>query len=327
MADHAVDDFDGDIFIYRGGRAPQHITHARIDKSVDEIMDDAFNGCRILLTVETHDGIRRVGKRAFYVCKLLRRINLKSAVDIDLHAFYECDNLESVELGDRLETIGDGAFFLCYSLKTPLKLPSIITIGDGSFFNCKWLTDIEFSKRLQTIGKGAFKYCGRLRRIAIPLKRDLFEFSDVHHKYNQFDVCGRLRTVDLVGRTHINETIASLHMESWKTELIAEINQINQVLPNTSRSDKTGEIQQWMALLIDKMDHYNAEHHRYVKEGMTLLELALWKAKLVEKEEYATEEGKTKKAKVDAESTRRERRITCGADMVIKNVLPFLRLK
>ena len=29
MADHAVeDDFDGDIFIYRGGRAPLHITHA-----------------------------------------------------------------------------------------------------------------------------------------------------------------------------------------------------------------------------------------------------------------------------------------------------------
>ena len=31
------DDFDGDIFIYRGGRrAPQHVTHVRIDKSVDE---------------------------------------------------------------------------------------------------------------------------------------------------------------------------------------------------------------------------------------------------------------------------------------------------
>ena len=68
------------------------------------------------------------------------------------------------------------------------------------------------------------------------------------------------------------------------------------------------------------------EHYRYVREGITLLELALWKARLDEKEEYAAE-GKSKKAKVDAESYRRDKRMTCGADMVIKNVLPFLQLK
>ena len=326
MADHADDDFDGEIFIYRGGRAPQHITHARIDKSIDEIDDDAFEDCEYLVQVDTHDGIRKVGKRAFSGCKSLRRINLKSAVEIDLHAFYECVNLESAELGDRLETIGDGAFFQCYSLKTHLKLPSIITIGDGSFYNCNLLTDIELSERLQTIGKGTFRNCLRLQRIAIPLKRDLFEFSDVYHKYNQFDVCGRLRTVDLVGGIHINETVASLHMESWRNEMSADINRINQVLPNTSRSDKTGEIQQWIESLVDKMDRYKVEHIRYVKEGITLLELALWKTKLGEKEEHAVG-GRTKKAKVDAESYRRDKRITCGADMVIKNVLPFLQLE
>ena len=57
-----------------------------------------------------------------------------------------------------------------------------------------------------------------------------------------------------------------------------------------------------------------------------LLELALWKAKLGEKEDSSAE-GRTKKAKIDVESVRKERRITCGADMVIKNVLPFLQLK
>ena len=74
------------------------------------------------------------------------------------------------------------------------------------------------------------------------------------------------------------------------------------------------------------MDHYKAEHFRYVKEGITLLELALWKAKLDEKEESSVE-GRTKKAKVDADSARKEGRITCGADVVIKNVIPFLQLE
>ena len=73
MADHA-DDGDGDIFVYRGGRAPQHINHACIDESVDEIEDKAFYYCKNLLTVETHDGIRKIGRYAFCACESLRRI-------------------------------------------------------------------------------------------------------------------------------------------------------------------------------------------------------------------------------------------------------------
>ena len=321
MADHADDD-RGDGFIYRGGRAPQHITHALIDKSVDEIEENAFYNCENLLTVETHDGLRKIGKRAFWGCWLLRRINLKSVVEIDGYAFYY-DNLESVEFGDRLETIGEYAFNGCNSLQH-LKLPSVITIGRSAFFYCKRLTDVQLSERLETIGRIAFAGCERLQRIAIPLRRDLFEYDYEHLRYNQFSFCEQLTTVDLVGGIH--KTVASLHMESWRTEMIAEINRINQVLPNTHADEKTDEVQQWMNSVIDKMDRYKAEHYRYVKEGITLLELALWKAKLGENEEYEAET-KPKKAKVDYESARKERRITCGADMVIKNVLPFMQLE
>ena len=101
MADHAVGDFfDGDIFIYRGGHAPQHVFHARINKSVDEIEVEAFSSCGHLEQVDTHDGLRRVGKFAFKKCKYLRRINLKSVVEIDEFGFYKCDNLEPAEFGD-----------------------------------------------------------------------------------------------------------------------------------------------------------------------------------------------------------------------------------
>ena len=108
--------------------------------------------------------------------------------------------------------------------------------------------------------------------------------------------------------------------------MIAEINLINQVLPNTPADEKTAAIKQWMDSVIDRMDHYKAEHHRYVKEAVTLLELALWKAKLAEIEENVTER-KTKKAKLDAESVRKEKCIACGADTVIRNILPFLKLE
>ena len=326
MADHAADedDHDGDIFIYRGGRAPLHVTHARIDKSLGEIEDNAFYYCKRLVQVDTHDGIRRVGKNAFYCCKSLRRINLKWAVEIDECAFYCCDNLECVEFGDRLEMIGNQAFVSCKSLKH-LKLPSIITIERVAFGNCKRLTDVELSERLETIGVQAFWSCSCLQRIAMPMKRDLFPLSDYNQKYNQFDDCEQLTRVDLVGQAH-TKTIVSLHMENWRIEMISEINRINQVIPNKTAYGKTDEIQQWMDSVIDKMDRYKAEHSRYVKEGITLLELALWKAELGEKEDNAVER-EAKKAKIDTESGRKQKRITCGADIVIKNVLPFLRLE
>ena len=322
MADHAVDDFDGDIFIYRGGRAPQHVTHVLIDESVDDVEVDAFRDCEHLVQVDTHDGLRTVGKRAFYNCKSLRRINLKSAVDIGYASLYGCENLESVEFGDKLERIGNCALCRCSSLQR-LKLPSIADINMGAFTDCTRLTDIELSKRLQTIGARTFWSCSCLRRIAMPMKRDLISDQFWGQEYNQFGFCEQLTTVDLVGGIHT--TVSSLHMESWRTEMIAEINRINQHLPTTPANEKTDEIRQWMHTVVDKLDHYKSEHCRYVKEGITLLELALWKAKLREKEEKTGE--KAKKAKVDVSSARKEKHITCGAGVVIKNVLPFLELQ
>ena len=108
--------------------------------------------------------------------------------------------------------------------------------------------------------------------------------------------------------------------------MIEEINRINQVLPNTPAFEKAESIKQWVDSVIDEMDHYKAEHHKYIKEAVTLLELAVWKAKLDEKEENSAE-GRTKKVKLDGESVRKEKRITCGADTVMKNVLPFLQLE
>ena len=256
--------------------------------------------------MDTHDGIRRIGKLAFYNCISLRQMNLKSAVNIGYEAFCKCVNLEYVEFGDMLETIGYAAFNRCTSLPH-LKLTSITTIEACAFDGCNRLTDVELSERLETIGRSAFRNCERLQRIAIPMKRDLFPFDDLWQKYNQFDKCEQLIAIDIVGGVH--KTIASLHMESWRTEMIADINSINQVLPSTPEYGKTRRIRQWMEMVIDKMDHCKAEHYRYVKEGTSLLELALWKAKLGEKDER-----KTKKAKIDAASARKERRVTCGAD-------------
>mmetsp|Transcript_25533 Transcript_25533/g.37594 ORF Transcript_25533/g.37594 Transcript_25533/m.37594 type:complete len:110 (+) Transcript_25533:678-1007(+) len=104
-----------------------------------------------------------------------------------------------------------------------------------------------------------------------------------------------------------------------------EVDRINQVLPNSHENGMTDEIRGWIRSVLRKIEHYKAEHRVLLKEATTLLELAIWKAKLDEKED-SSHEGKRKKAKIDVKSMRKEKRITSGADIVIKNILPFLEL-
>ena len=101
-----------------------------------------------------------------------------------------------------------------------------------------------------------------------------------------------------------------------------EIDRINQDLPNTDDDEKTDAIRLWITSVIGRMEHFKAEHNRLLKENMTQLELAVWKANLDEIEND-TIEGR---ATIDTAGARNERRITSGAVIIIRNVLPFLKL-
>jgi hypothetical protein len=281
------------------------------------------------LDVEFHDGVERVGYQAFHDCLSFLWAKLPGVVVIDEWAFEDCVQLTDVEFGNKLEIIEEFAFWNCRCLKN-IVMPSILRIEEGAFYRCDSLTDAEFGEGLETIGKGAFEECSSLRRIALPLKDNLFTFDDDIERYNQFDGCERLTTVEIVGGERIHKTISYLSLQSWRNEMNQEINCINQFLPTTPADDKTGVIQEWIQSVLRQIEHYKSEHHNLLKEATILLELALWKAKLCQKKEEEdslnTTKARAKKAEIDVESARQERRVTCGADIIIKNVLPFLKL-
>ena len=66
------------------------------------------------------------------------------------------------------------------------------------------------------------------------------------------------------------------------------------------------------------------QHKVLVKEAMTLLELALWKANL---HDDAAAQGGAIVTRGQRKRARKDRCITSGASIVIKNVLPFLALE
>ena len=315
-----AEEADVELFVYVGGDqvVPRNVVRVRIDKSVTMIPTRAFYGRQHLIYVEFHDGIEIIEEVAFKGCSSLRGVKLLGVKVIKMRAFANCHGLTEVEFGVELETIEEGAFVNCHSLRSVIT-PSVKTIGKLAFANCWQLTDLDLPEGLETIQERAFHNCQRLRRIAIPLKDGMIGANIFAH-------CPDLTTVDIVGGIH--NTVALLHLENWRNGMKGEINRINQVLPDTFAGENTAVTQEWIRSAIRRLDHYKVEHRSFLKEATTLLELALWKAKTEEKEEEEFVEGmEGKRAKIDIQSKRNERRIMSGANIVIKNVLPYLELK
>ena len=312
-------DGDDDVFVYTGGeRVPRDVRRLRIAENVDTIPAMTFSQCRQLREVEGHNKMKKIEEYAFFGCPSLRRVrNMQGVIEIEDCAFNSCTALSDIDF-DKLEIIGRLAFLDCNSLK-PINMPSVRSVGACAFMHCRALTDAVFGEKLDRIERSAFSGSA-LRRIAIPLKDNLFIY------YNAFSQCGNLSAVDtLDGGMH--RTISSLHLESWRDEMKEEISidRINQTLLNTT--DKTAAIQEWIRRVLSRMEHYRNEHHMLVKEAMTLLVLAVWKANLRENEAgYATQEG-VRVLRGERKRKRNDRYITSGASIVIKNVLPFLALE
>jgi archaellum component FlaC len=237
-------------------------------------------------------------------------------------AFQFSQYLTDVEFGNMLLIIGPFAFFNCIVLRG-IQIPSVRRLEENSFSGCRQLEYAEFGVDLEYVGQRAFTDCPSLQRITVPLK-DNITFDRGAFK------CDNLTTVNLVGADELQKTISSLHMERWKNEINQEINRINRVLPGLEDWEKTSEIQEWLERVRRSFNRYKSEHQVIVKEAITLLELALWKAKLLEEkgeiEEANLEFQPKKKAKMDVDSARKALRITSGANVIIKNVLPFLKL-
>ena len=308
----AQEEVDDEIFVYMGGHqeVPDEVRRARIHKSVKIIRRRAFHSRQQLMSVEFHDGVEIIEEDAFNWCTSLSgSIKLLGIRIIERKAFWGTD-LTDVEFGDRLHTIEAEAFYNCVELTT-ITMPHVRTIGYLAFFNCLDLTDLELPEELETLEEGTFHTCRNLERITLPLKDDMIENRVFHN-------CPNLTTVDLVGGIH--NTVSSLYHESWRNEMKGEINRINQDLLNTDAEPNTQVIRRWMSAVIRRLDHYKAEHHKLLKEATTLLELALWKANLLDNEGGVLEKEGVRTTRGQRKRARKEISITSGASIVIKNV-------
>jgi len=343
-----------EVFVYTGVDQvlPGGIRRVRIDESVDIISEQRFYGSlskNDIVSVQFHDGLRKIEKQAFLGCRALRRIRTPPNVEICeaafAHcpgmlcaafgegtkigniAFAKCSGLFLVEIGAGTE-IGDGAFMDCENLKF-VRIPDATKIGTAAFRICTDLVRVELGN-IRTIKSYAFMGCTSLEYVKMPLIWNEDNSHDAS-SYGVFDGCVGLTTVELTD--DIIETVSSLGLESWRNDMNILINTINISLPDIPADEKTATIKAWMIQVQERLAGYRSEHLNLLKEASTAIELAAWKIKIDEKNTASSsgtalcDKPLAKKVKVDMESFRKECRVNCGASVIIENVLPFLKLK
>ena len=106
----------------------ESITSLVIPESVKDIGNNAFSGCRNLVTVELGKNVTTIGERAFAnIDKLTDLVIPENVKDIGNNAFSGCRNLVTIELGKNVTTIGERAFanidkltdVICYAENVP----------------------------------------------------------------------------------------------------------------------------------------------------------------------------------------------------------------
>ena len=266
-------------FVFSGGEVPPHATYVIIHDSITAIPPLTFYKHRYIISLICHANVKRIGEKACAGCQSLQIVIIPGVQVVEDRAFGDCHAVKYLECGN-LERVGSNAFYMCISLSS-IDLPFAKAVYGGAFSYCLALKHAVFGKDLELVFTGAFIGCTSLERITIPLKNDLILYNDA------FLGCKNLRHVDLAEREALSETIATLLLEVWRSDMIAEIDSIDRVLPDTSAgcSDnmfglvdtegKAKAIQDWIARILRKITHYTAEHQHTLTKVSAALQLTL----------------------------------------------------
>ena len=208
------------------------------------------------------DGVKTIGEWAFASCEYLERVIIPGVEVVENNAFDWCRALEIVECG-HLKIIRTNAFCDCEYLRS-ISLPSAEIVG-----------------------------CYALERVTVPLADSLIIAKDT------FRGCKRLRHTSFADGMLLRQ-IQYLQLKKWRNRMEEQIHSIDQILATTTagyseeqmedylsglsefrfnqyhklEEDEAGTfrvggkaqaIQRWIESVIFMLDHYKAEHQRYLR--------------------------------------------------------------
>lgn len=140
-----------------------------VPKSVSEIRNGAFKGCRSLREVIFEEGsaLRTIGWDAFGECGSLAKINLPARLERIGENCFARSGLELLSLPASVRKISSGAFSFCGQLRSARLNEGLEKLGEYVFAGSA-IRDVQLPSTLKTIEAETFCGCKNLKRVEVP---------------------------------------------------------------------------------------------------------------------------------------------------------------
>ncbi len=136
---------------------------------ITEIPDNQFEDHPWLYELKLPEGLKRIGKRAFWD-SYVKDVNIPSSVEVIDDGAFQKSHISHLQAShSQLQRIGALAFADCVFLEDVfMPTESMSTIGAEAFEDSRHIETAVLSKNMQTIENDAFRDCYRLRNLTLP---------------------------------------------------------------------------------------------------------------------------------------------------------------